>query len=49
MKEKILGIPFGLIFDRGCLHVFDSKEERKRFANNVASHWEKGDLMKKAK
>jgi SAM-dependent methyltransferase len=27
---------FSFVFDRGCFHVFDSAEERSRFAANVA-------------
>jgi SAM-dependent methyltransferase len=28
---------FGLVFDRGCFHVFDSDEERARFAQRVST------------
>ena len=44
LKDEISGAPFGFIFDRGCFHSFDSDKERKRFAENVASHLEKGGL-----
>jgi SAM-dependent methyltransferase len=31
------GGPFQFVFDRGCFHVFDSEDERARFAANVAA------------
>jgi SAM-dependent methyltransferase len=44
VKNKIEGAPFGFAFDRGCFHSFDSDEERKSFAENVAAHLEKDGL-----
>lgn len=44
LTNKIEGLPFGFAFDRGCLHLFNSDEERKRFAENVAAHLEKDGL-----
>lgn len=38
------GGPFGFVFDRGCLHSFDSEEERGRFAKNVAAALVEGGL-----
>jgi len=43
-RDKIEGAPFDFVFDRGCLHTFDSDKERKRFAKNVASNLEKDGL-----
>jgi len=34
--------PFGLVFDRGCFHVFDEPEARARFASRVAALLEPG-------
>lgn len=36
MKDPVPGGPFGLIFDRGCFHVFDEADERAQFAKRVA-------------
>lgn len=36
MKDPVPGSPFGLIFDRGCFHVFDEAQERAQFARRVA-------------
>jgi len=44
LKDKIEGIPFGFIFDRGCFHSFDSEGDRKRFAKNAAIHLKKSGL-----
>lgn len=44
LTNKIEGLPFGFAFDRGCLHLFNSDEERKRFAENVAAHLETDGL-----
>ena len=44
IKDKIEGIPFGFIFDRGCFHSFSSKNDRRRFAKNAAAHLEKSGL-----
>ncbi|OQX72556.1 MAG: methyltransferase type 11 [Bacteroidetes bacterium 4484_249] len=35
LNEKVPGTPFGFIFDRGCFHTFDKKEERNIYAKNV--------------
>lgn len=40
LKETVPGAPFGFVFDRGCLHSFDSPEERAGFALVVAEHLE---------
>ncbi len=44
LDDKIESAPFGFAFDRGCFHSFGSKEERGRFAQNVASHLEEAGL-----
>ena len=44
LKNKIDGAPFGFVFDRGCFHSFSSKNDRRRFARNVAAHLEKSGL-----
>ncbi|MFH1009285.1 MAG: methyltransferase domain-containing protein [Candidatus Latescibacterota bacterium] len=44
LNTNIPGAPFGFVFDRGCLHTFDTEEERRQFAGNVASHLEQGGL-----
>ena len=44
LKNKIEGVPFGFVFDRGCFHSFSSKDDRRRFAENVATHLEKAGL-----
>lgn len=44
LNDRIPGSPFGFVFDRGCLHSFDTDEELSRFAENVASHLEIGGL-----
>ena len=44
LNDEISGAPFGLVFDRGCYHSFDSDEERKQLAENVAFHLEKEGL-----
>lgn len=36
MKDSVPGRPFGLIFDRGCFHVFSETEEQTKFARRVA-------------
>lgn len=38
LRNKIEGMPFGFIFDRGCFHSFNLEEDRKRFAQNAAAH-----------
>lgn len=44
LNGDIAGAPFEFAFDRGCFHSFDSDEERKRFAENVAHHLGKRGL-----
>ncbi|MGO9177427.1 MAG: class I SAM-dependent methyltransferase [Desulfobaccales bacterium] len=44
LTNKIEGAPFGFAFDRGCFHSFNSDEERKSFAENVAAHLKKDGL-----
>jgi len=36
LSEDVAGAPFDVVFDRGVLHVFDSAEDRARFAQRVA-------------
>lgn len=36
MEEPVPGSKFGLVFDRGCFHVFDEAHEQARFARRVA-------------
>ena len=44
LKNKIEGAPFGFVFDRGCFHSFNSEDDRRRFAQNVATHLEEVGL-----
>lgn len=44
LNDKIPCLPFGFVFDRGCLHSFDTPEERRQFAENVCYHLEEGGL-----
>lgn len=44
LNDRIEGAPFGLVFDRGCFHSFDSEEDRVKFARNVASFLEDAGL-----
>ena len=44
LKGRIDGAPFGFVFDRGCFHSFDSDDDRRRFAQNVAAHLEDAGL-----
>ena len=37
LSEAPPGGPFEFVFDRGCFHTFDERQERKRFARNVAA------------
>jgi len=37
LAGEVPGGPFELVFDRGCLHVFDEAKDRERFAARVAS------------
>jgi 2-polyprenyl-3-methyl-5-hydroxy-6-metoxy-1,4-benzoquinol methylase len=43
LNNEIPGLPFGFVFDRGCLHSVGN-EERRRFAENVVFHLEEGGL-----
>jgi SAM-dependent methyltransferase len=38
LKSQAEGAPFGFAFDRGCFHVFDSDEDRTKFAEQVHRH-----------
>lgn len=40
LNNKVEGAPFGFVFDRGCFHSFGSEDDRRRFAQNVATHLE---------
>ncbi len=44
LQSKIEGAPFGFVFDRGCFHSFNSGNDRRRFAQNVATHLEEAGL-----
>ena len=44
LENEIQGGPFGFIFDRGCLHSFNSENDRKEFAEKVAAHLEEAGL-----
>jgi methyl halide transferase len=44
LQEKMEGSPFDFVFDRGCFHSFSSENDRKRFAQSVASHLEEAGL-----
>ncbi len=44
LVSRIENRPFGFIFDRGCFHSLNSREEHSAFAENVAFHLEKGGL-----
>lgn len=44
LNNRIPASPFGFVFDRGCLHSVDTAEERRQFAENVASNLEEGGL-----
>lgn len=44
LNNEIPGLPFGFVFDRGCFHSVETDEERRRFAENVASQLEEGGL-----
>ncbi len=37
-KSKIQAAPFGFVLDRGCFHSFNSKDDRRQFAQNAANH-----------
>ncbi len=44
LASQIAGAPFEFVFDRGLFHVFESDEERKKLAENVHRHLDKGGL-----
>ncbi len=44
LRNKIKGAPFGFVFDRGCFHSFDSEDDRRIFARNVAAHLHQAGL-----
>jgi SAM-dependent methyltransferase len=44
LKSRVKGAPFGFAFDRGCFHIFDSDEERTKFAGQVHTHLEDAGL-----
>ena len=44
MKQKIVGAPFGFVFDRGCFHSFDSSIERSEYAKITHSYLKKDGL-----
>jgi SAM-dependent methyltransferase len=35
LVEPVAGAPIDFVYDRGCLHVFDTAEDRARFAARV--------------
>ncbi len=37
-QSSIPGTHFDFVFDRGCFHSFGSKQDRKKFVKNVATH-----------
>jgi SAM-dependent methyltransferase len=38
LRSHVEAAPLGLAFDRGCFHVFDSDEDRTKFAEQVHRH-----------
>jgi len=44
MTVEIEGAPYGFVFVRGCFHSFSFKNDRRRFAKNVAAHFEEAGL-----
>ncbi len=44
MEQDIPGLPFDLVFDRGCFHHFDTFKTRKRFASRVYHHLKREGL-----
>lgn len=36
LVDPVPGAPYGFVYDRGCLHVFDQARDRARFAARVA-------------
>ena len=35
MVDQVPGAPFDFVYDRGCLHVFEGREELSRFASRI--------------
>jgi SAM-dependent methyltransferase len=44
LTDEIGDGPFDLVFDRGCFHVFDEAEQRKRFVERVGATLREGGL-----
>ena len=44
LKDRVGCAPFGFVFDRGCFHTFDSKSDKRRFAQGVAANLDEGGL-----
>lgn len=44
LGQDVPNVPFGFIFDRGCLHSFDVVDQRKEFARRVHAYLEDGGL-----
>jgi len=44
LEENVPDAPFGFVFDRGCLHSFDTKALREEFSRRVHSYLEDGGL-----
>ena len=44
MKDPAPVSPFGLIFDRGCFHVFDEANKQAQFVRHVAELLEEGGI-----
>lgn len=44
MRQKIEGLPFGFVFDRGCFHSFESAMDRSRYARITHSYLKKDGL-----
>lgn len=43
LKDGVIsGGPYDFVFDRGCFHIFDSAEERRRFAQRVEAQLKPG-------
>ena len=38
LQADIPGGPFGFVYDRGCFHTFDTREDREALANTVAKY-----------
>lgn len=44
LKARLAEAPFEFAFDRGCLHCIDEESDRRKFAENIATHLETGGL-----